>query len=188
MGRQVPARFVVSDDNSERVSLRFEFSASGGGFQPATPGVESDRLTDLPAPSVEADFRAVFGWLGRRGAPKIGALGFCLGGRLSFIANSALPLDAAVSFYGGRMDEYLDRAGRLHGPHFFLWGGQDPIIPEEQRRRVMDVVREAGRSYVELTFGDADHGFFCDQRASYHPPSAQVAWVALLAFLRDRLG
>ena len=53
-----------------------------------------------------ADLRAAHTWLTAQPlvkADKIGSIGFCLGGRVSFLANAVLPLAAAVSYYGGGM-------------------------------------------------------------------------------------
>ncbi|HEV8310257.1 MAG TPA: hypothetical protein VGW35_21545, partial [Methylomirabilota bacterium] len=59
-GPTVPVRFVVSDPGSARVDVRVEYSFGGGGFQAATPAATSDRMTDLPAPDVEADYRFIW--------------------------------------------------------------------------------------------------------------------------------
>jgi RHS repeat-associated protein len=59
-GPTVPVRFVVSDPASARVDVRVEYSFAGGGFQSAAPAATSDRMTDLPAPDVEADYRFVW--------------------------------------------------------------------------------------------------------------------------------
>ena len=108
-----------------------------------------------------------------------------MGGRISFLANASLPLRAAASYYGGGIaPALLDRAANLHAPMLFFWGGLDKHIPAEQRNAVIDAVRSAGKSYANVEFSDADHGFNCDERASYQPRAARQAWALLLEFLK----
>jgi carboxymethylenebutenolidase len=56
------------------------------------------------------------------------------------------------------------------------------------RRSLVGALLEAKKTYVDLEFGDAGHGFFCDERSSYHPASARQAWAITRAFLDDCLG
>jgi carboxymethylenebutenolidase len=115
---------------------------------------------------------------------RIACVGFCLGGRVSYLANSQLPLRAAVSFYGGGIaPDLLDRAAQQHGPLLMFWGGKDEHIPPEQYRAVADTLTAAGKSHTQVAISDADHGFFCDQRASYNASAAKQAWALTLAFL-----
>jgi carboxymethylenebutenolidase len=109
-----------------------------------------------------------------------------MGGRLSFLANSIVPLHASASFYGGGIAPgLLDRAVRLHAPMLFFWGGLDKHIPPEQRNAVVQAVAAAGKTYVNVEFSDADHGFNCDERASYQPRASRQSWALLLEFLRS---
>lgn len=118
---------------------------------------------------------------------RIGAIGFCMGGRLAFRANAGLPLRAAVSFYGGGIAGMLDLAPQLHAPMLFFWGGLDAHIPVEQRHAVTAALREYGKSFVDVEFSQAEHGFFCDARASYEPAAAAQAWALTRAFLSEHL-
>jgi carboxymethylenebutenolidase len=120
--------------------------------------------------------------------PKIGAVGFCLGGRLAFVANATLPLAVAACFYGGGIAQnHLALAGAQRGPVALLWGGRDKHITAAHRRSVEDALIAADKDHVVLTFGHADHGFFCDQRASHDPKAAKEAWAFLVPFLEDHL-
>jgi carboxymethylenebutenolidase len=173
---------VVAPELFHRTALGFDTP-----YDSYLPGrAEAEKMT---LPGLEADFRAAFDWL-RGSAPErpIGCVGFCMGGRISFLAHSALPLSCGASFYGRGVDEHLDRMKNLPGPHLFIWGGKDTIIPQAQRQRVIQGMREAGKPFLDVEFSEADHGFFCDQRPSYHPAAAHVAWPLLLAFLREHLG
>ncbi len=66
----------------------------------------------------------------------------------------------------------------------FFWAGRDKHIGIEGPRAIADALRAKEKSFVSVEFSDADHGFFCDQRASYNPTAAAEAWPLTLAFLR----
>src|SRR3984957_9868325 len=124
------------------------------------------------------DLRAVYDWLTNslHVAPeKIASIGFCMGGRASFLACATLPLRASISFYGGSIaPALLPRVADLHAPILFFWGGLDKHIGVEQIRAVVDECKQAGKPYVNVEISDADHGFFCDARPSYNPEAAPL--------------
>jgi carboxymethylenebutenolidase len=162
------------------------FEGSYGDFASVRPHLDA-----LTTEGLEADARAAHAWLAQDAGTdraRIAAVGFCMGGRASYIANSALPLTAAVSFYGGGIAPgLLDRAPRLHGPMLFFWGGRDARITPELHRSVADALRAAGRPFVDVEMSEGEHGFFCDERSSYHAPSAAQAWALTLAFFATTL-
>jgi carboxymethylenebutenolidase len=114
---------------------------------------------------------------------RIGITGFCMGGTIAFMAACRFPTDikAAVPFYGGNIADDsptapLNAAGNLQAPVLCFFGGQDPYIPLAQVRKIEAALHALGKSYEVKVYADADHGFFCDERASYHPEAAQDAW------------
>lgn len=140
---------------------------------------------------LDADLHAALHWLqadSQCDATRIAALGFCMGGRAAFVANAVLPLRAAVCFYGGGIaPTYLPLATQQHGPLLLIWGGLDQLIDLQQRRAIGDSLRAAQKTFVEVEYSNADHGFFCDERASYNAAAAAEAWALTLAFLHNRL-
>jgi carboxymethylenebutenolidase len=152
------------------------------------PGVRP-HMGAMTVPGAEADLRATFDWLQNQKdvqRDRICSTGYCMGGRMSFLANSILPLHAAASFYGGGIaPALLDRAPRLHAPMLFFWGGLDKHITPELRGSVIEALRKAGKTYANVEFSDADHGFNCDERASYQPRAARQSWAMLLEFLQS---
>lgn len=118
---------------------------------------------------------------------KIGSIGFCMGGRASFLANASLPLEVAVSFYGGGVHQWADEAPNIHGAHLFFWGGKDKHIAWEHREAILKAMEKAEKEYTHVLFSDADHGFHCDERESYHPLAAKEAWALTTAFFDFRL-
>ncbi len=155
------------------------------------PGV-MPHMKALNDSSMAADQRAAYDWL--RGAIgeelPISSVGYCMGGRASFLAAITLPLAAAVSYYGGGIAPnasnpgLLGRASGIKARLLFFWGGRDKHIPPEQTRAVADALRAAGKNFVNVEISNADHAFFCDARASYSPSAALLAWPLTLAFLR----
>jgi carboxymethylenebutenolidase len=160
------------------------FEADYNDFASVRPHLQA-----ITPEAAEADVRATCDWLHSNAEVKrgdISCVGFCMGGRVSFIADSVVPLHASVSFYGGGIArDSLDRAKTLHGPILLIWGGLDKHITPEIRRSVVDAVAGQHKPYVNAEFSQADHGFFCDQRSSYEPRSARQAWVLTLEFLRS---
>jgi carboxymethylenebutenolidase len=148
---------------------------------------------------LSADARAAYSWLtdsAGGNVSDVACTGYCLGGRVSFLAASILPLKAAVSYYGGGIAPnpergsvgLLDRAGDLKSPILLLWGGKDASLPPAQPRQVDDALIAAGKPHATITFSEADHGFFCNERASYNPDAAKQAWPLTLAFLDAAFG
>ena len=165
----------------------------------AAPGLEIP-YTDFPSamPHLQAittenltqDAQAAYDWLQGQDQvkkDKIGAVGFCLGGRVAFVANAKLPLQAAVSYYGGGLHALTDLAPELHAPHLFYWGGLDEHISKEQREQIVQAVDAAGKPYINTVISYADHGFNCDERPSYNPDAAAEAWALTLAFFEKKL-
>ncbi len=141
-------------------------------------------------PSLESDVKATYNWL-KSNSPagdNIACVGFCMGGRTSFLANSAVPLKAAVSYYGGNMPSLLHRTSKLSAPMLLFWGELDSHIPAEHRDQVTAAMREAKKDYVNMVFSNADHGFFCDARASYERNAARLSWDTVQSFLNSRMG
>jgi len=165
----------------------------------APPGFEGN-YSDFPSvqphmkamtnEGLEADIRATFELLRNDNAcnGRFASIGFCMGGRVSYLANSILPLGAAVSFYGGGIAPgLLDRAPRQNAPILLFWGGLDKHIGEEQRGAIRDALTKSSKPFVEALFSFADHGFFCDARPSYNPEAARDSWTLTTSFLAGNL-
>lgn len=175
------------------------FHRTAPGFEGAYNNFESvmPHIRALKDADLEADVRASYSWVlenqEKAGAP-VACVGFCMGGRVSFLTNSILPVKAAVSFYGGGIAPnplgpgLLGRAGNLHAPQLLFWGGLDKHLGPEQTQAVAEALRKAGKPFVNVDFSDADHGFFCDARPSYNPAAARQAWALTNAFLNCHLG
>jgi carboxymethylenebutenolidase len=165
------------------------FHRTGAGFEGAYDNFPAvmPHIQALTEDGQAADIRASYDWL--RANPqvspdRVASIGFCMGGRASFLADATLPLQASISFYGGGIAQgLLPRAGNLHAPILLFWGGLDKHITVEHRRAVEDALAAAEKPFVNVVVSYADHGFFCDARASYNPIAAGLAWKLTLQFL-----
>lgn len=144
--------------------------------------------TALQPAQVAADLRAAVQAL--RALPavaggKVGAIGYCMGGRLAYTAAALAGVDAAVAYYGGGIQNQLALAGQVACPLQFHYAGHDDHIPPE----AVDAVRQAfaGKPAELHVYPGALHGFNCWARASYHAPSAALALGRSLQFLAQRL-
>ncbi len=147
-----------------------------------------EHMAALSLDGMHADIDAAYAFL-RESADvddaRIAATGFCLGGRVTYLANARVKLRAGISFYGGGIaPDLLAYAQAQQAPILMFWGGLDAHIPAEQYRAVADALSAAGKVHEQVVFGQADHGFFCDQRASYNAIAAHQAWALALEFFR----
>jgi carboxymethylenebutenolidase len=131
-------------------------------------------------------------------ASEIGVIGFCMGGRYAFLANSvhATKIKAAVSFYGGGIDPVTDAAGRksiidrvpaMQAPIMLMYGGDDQSIAADEHGRVAAALSKAKKRYILNLFPKAGHGFMSDRRDSYAPEAAAEAWMMTTGFLSQNL-
>ena len=105
-----------------------------------------------------------------------GLIGFCWGGLIAYLSACRLDLDVISSFYGGFISDHLAEAeGMRSVPAQFHFGEKDAAIPLDQIAQIEKRLAPSADCEV-FTYGGADHGFFCDQRGSYHAESAKQAW------------
>ena len=116
---------------------------------------------------------------------RVGALGYCLGGRMAYLAAAFHGVDAAVAYYGGGIHDQLDLAPKITCPMMFHYGEIDANIPLE----AVDKVRAAfaDKPAQVFVYPQAHHGFNCWARSAYHPASAALAHGRTLEFLAQTL-
>jgi carboxymethylenebutenolidase len=112
----------------------------------------------------------------------VGIIGFCLGGSVAYAASTKLTgLSAAIGYYGGAIVKFADDKPTV--PTQLHFGSQDHGIPLSD----VEIIR-AKRPDVEVfVYDGAQHGFGCDERASYDKPSADLARQRSLAFFAKHL-
>jgi carboxymethylenebutenolidase len=149
----------------------------------APPDIEQGRAVrgKLQIDDVMADVKAAVTELARTHA-KVGVVGYCFGGTVAWLAATRLDgVAAAVGYYGGGV---ADAAGeRPRCPVMLHFGETDASIPKEHYEKVMALHPE-----LPVHVYPAGHGFNCDERGSYHEPSARQARQRTLDFFRQHLG
>ncbi len=116
---------------------------------------------------------------------KAGTLGYCMGGRLAYLAAATTDVDAAVPFYGGGIHTMLDRAAAIRCPTQFHYAEHDDNIPLDAVERVRQAM--AGKSAEVYVYAGAQHGFNCWARASYQAAAAALSHGRATAFLAQQL-
>ena len=113
-------------------------------------------------------------------AGRVGVVGYCWGGTVTYLAAIRLGLPG-ISYYGGRNVMFVEEQAKA--PLMFHYGLKDAHISEADR----EAVRKANPQ-AEFHVYDADHGFNCDARGSYDAASAKLAMERSLAFLARHVG
>jgi carboxymethylenebutenolidase len=148
--------------------------STGFGFKTA---VEA-----LPAPGVMQDVQAAIDHAGRVG--KVGIVGYCWGGLLTWRAACTLKgLAAAAPYYGGGMTSAGEAARVAQVPVMAHFGATDHLIPLEG----VEAFKQA-HPEVQVHVYDANHGFNCDHRGSFDAAAAKLALERTLAFFTKHLG
>lgn len=119
----------------------------------------------------------------------LGAVGFCFGGHVAFLAATLSDIKATACFYGGGIsttrpgggEPSLKLAPEIKGRLLMLYGDQDKGIPPEQVEEVRNALAEAGLRYEVKVFVGAEHGFACDKRLSFNIRASNEAWEAVHA-------
>lgn len=134
----------------------------------------------LEIPLTLADLQAGIDDLKRQG--KVGVVGYCFGGLLTWLAACELEgVACASAYYGGGIVGEIGRTARC--PVIMHFGKLDAHIPMSDVAKI-----EAALPDVTVYTYDADHGFNCDHRASYDEAAANLARERTLAFFAEHLG
>lgn len=126
---------------------------------------------------------------------RIGVVGFCFGGRASFLTARHRALGAAIGFYGGgivraRFPQFpplVDGAAELRTPWLGLFGDRDGSIPPDEVEELRTALTAAPVTTEIVRYPEAGHGFHCDVRDDYREADARDAWARTLAFLDEHL-
>ncbi|MBD2463966.1 dienelactone hydrolase family protein [Oscillatoria sp. FACHB-1407] len=114
----------------------------------------------------------------------IGCIGFCFGGHVAYLAATLPDIKATASFYGAAIPTWcpgggeptLNRTPTIQGTLYGFFGTADPSIPPDHVDAIEAALQQNAIPHRIFRYDGAQHGFFCDQRASYHPTYAAEAW------------
>lgn len=146
---------------------------------------------------IVADVRAAVDYL--KAQPfvndKIGIVGFCFGGRVSYLAAASVSdLSASVVFYGGNIMGSLgdgaspyDQSENISCPILGLFGEEDANPTPDDVAKIDGELARLGKAHEFHNYGGAGHGFHCEVRGSYRPEAAQDAWGKAIAWFDANL-
>ncbi len=193
--QDVTGRFATAGYHAVAPAL---FHRAGGGTAdygdfgaviPLFEGVTDDSiLLDVDATVVHLHDR---GFSDRR----IAIVGFCFGGRVSFLVSARRALGAGVGFYGGGIvskgalpfDPLIDEVPTLQTPWLGLFGDEDGGIPIEDVETLRERLGGAPVPAEVIRYAGAQHGFHCDRRDAYDPEAAADGWARTITWLDAHL-
>jgi carboxymethylenebutenolidase len=161
------------------------------------PRTRSQRLSDR---RVSNDIEATVRFLQNHRAvdgKRIGIIGFCMGGRVVYLAAATNPaFKAAVTFYPGNTSRAwgrdipspFDRTADMHCPIQGHFGDDDKNPSPEDRQRLSAELTRHNKVHEFYAYADAGHAFMDHTKESFRPGAAVEAWPRTLDFLRRHLG
>lgn len=125
----------------------------------------------------------------------IGIVGFCMGGRIAFLTALNRKLGAGVSYYGGGIvtenitgtPALTPEAKDLKAPWLGFFGDLDSMIPIDGVEELRSELEKIEVPTEIVRYEDADHGFHCDERESFHTEASADAWEKTLAWFSSHL-
>lgn len=138
----------------------------------------------LPVPGVQQDIQAAIDYAAKESGGKVGIVGYCWGGLLSWRAAAlASGLSAAAPYYGGGMTQPAEIARQPKVPVMAHLSDRDQWVPLEG----VEALKQA-HPEVEIYLYPANHGFNCDHRGAWNAEAAQLARERTLAFFARHVG
>ncbi len=117
---------------------------------------------------------------------KAGAIGYCLGGQLAYLAAARTDSDASVGYYGVNIQEKLDEQANIKRPLMLHIAGKDEFVPPEAQDKIKAGL--AGNSQVTIhSYPDRDHAFAREGGAHFHKEDAALANDRTATFLKTHL-
>ena len=115
------------------------------------------------------------------GVGKIGVVGFCFGGTVAWLGATRLTFNAAVAYYGGQIAALANEKPKC--PVIMHFGEKDAHIPLSSVEQI-----KKAQPNVPVYVYDADHGFSCDERATFDKAAHELAWSRTTKFFRENIG
>jgi carboxymethylenebutenolidase len=154
-------------------------------------------MQQTKAPEIMSDIQATIAYLKTLPNVKasgIGAIGFCFGGHVAYLAATLPDIKATASFYGGGIatsglganTPTINRTSEIKGTIYTFFGTKDSSISQEQTEQIEAELNKHQINHRVFRY-NADHGFFCNQRASYNPDAATDAWEHVLELFQNNL-
>lgn len=174
---------VIAPDIFWRMEKRVDLGYDQTGFEKGL-----GMLGKLDIAAAAKDMKATVQTLRSHSActGRVGSVGFCMGGLLSFVAAAEAGVDTAVCYYGGGIHQHLDKAPKIKAPLLFHFAEKDGYIPMSAVQSVRDTF--AGRDNVRvIVHPKVDHGFNCWRRPAWDQVTAARARGQSLVHLSETL-
>ena len=118
---------------------------------------------------------------------KLGLMGFCVGGLMTYVVASRYSdLAAVVPFYAGGYDPTPEDVAKVNAPVLAFYGRQDQSIPMEQVAKIEKMYKDAGKDYTVKVY-DAGHAFINPDHGMGNEYAAAEAWPLAVNFLKEHL-
>ena len=157
-------------------------------------------IPKLTADGVLADIDACIAYAKTKkeaNTEKLGAMGFCIGGHVTYLAAATRPIAAAASFYGGGIATFapgggkktVERTGDIKGKIICFFGKEDPMIPQEQVETIKKALADNKVRHEVVVYDNASHAFFRDVDPRMHREhAAKDAWERVKRLFKEELG
>ena len=185
--KEITRRFAAKGYNAICPNL---YARQGLGVDPDDAAAATREAGGIPDTQFVGDAKVAIEVL--RALPnankKVGVIGYCSGGRHSFLTAVSLPVDAAVDCYGAfvtgtvpdgfplKVTPLVDRARDLACPLLGLFGNDDQFPSPEQVDELEAALKVAGKTYEFHRYDGAGHAFFSVDRPAYRPEAAVDGW------------
>ena len=159
----------------------------------ATEPNEAQKMVMLIQGNVEKAAKEIIGALDTLKAmpnvepKKLGLMGFCIGGFMTYYVASRYPnLGAVVAFYGAGYDPTPEEVAKVNAPVLAFYGSKDQSVPMEQVRKIERMYKEAGKDFTVKVY-DAGHAFINPDHGMGNEKAAAEAWPLAVNFLKQHL-
>jgi carboxymethylenebutenolidase len=168
------------------------------GYTPEEVIIGREYKNQTKASELLGDIQATINYLNSLPQVKqggVGAIGFCFGGHVVYLSATLPEIKATASFYGagitnwcpGEKQPTITHTKDIKGKIYAFFGLNDPSIPVAQIEEIEQELRKYQIEHQIFRYSGADHGFFCDRRASYNQKAALDAWDQVLNLFKTEL-
>ncbi|MFC6079695.1 dienelactone hydrolase family protein [Sphaerisporangium aureirubrum] len=191
--KEIVRRFAVNGYAAVCPNL---YSREGAGVSPDDQAAAARAKGGIPDGQLVGDVAGAVAYLNflEHANGKIGVIGYCSGGRQSFLAACSLQIDAAVDCYGAfvasdppaefplKVSSLLHKAPDLSCPVLGLFGEDDSYPPPAEVAMLDAELERLGKEHEFHIYPEAGHAFFSVDRPAYRPAAATDGWKKIFAF------
>jgi carboxymethylenebutenolidase len=117
---------------------------------------------------------------------KVGVMGYCLGGLMTYLVSARYGSDASVAYYPGGADQYVDEASSVSSPIIIHLAEEDEFIPKQAQTKILDAFANSPNAHI-YSYAGQDHAFARHTGAHYDAEAAARANGRTWEFLRSQL-